>query len=113
MKANIFFLFYTIVTKHLCVGGDFYTYEKFTFNPQYSDKSVLQNIHKCFCEPYNKTDLAGKPSIVRFPVSLSYPSLYSTQFQCLVLPKFMPFYTELFINHYFTEMLVWYGHLSI
>ena len=40
----------------------------FCDNLYYADKSVLQNIHKCFCEPYNKSDLDGKSSIVRFPV---------------------------------------------
>ena len=43
--------------------------EYFCENPDHLDGSVLQNIHKCYCEPYNPADMEGKPSIVRFPVT--------------------------------------------
>ena len=42
--------------------------EYFCENPDHLDESVLQNIHKCYCEPYSFSDMEGKPSIVRFPV---------------------------------------------
>ena len=42
----------------------------FCENPDHLDESVLQNVHKCYCEPYNPSDMKDKPSIVRFPVKI-------------------------------------------
>ena len=65
-----FIYFCTSQNHHSCVTGHNYNDDEyFCDNLYYADKSVLQNIHKCFCEPYNKTDFEGKPSIVRFPVN--------------------------------------------
>ena len=64
---NILIPILSISIKVEIIGGEFY--EKYCDNPYYFNRQVLQNIHKCYCEPYRKAELDANPSIVRFPVN--------------------------------------------
>ena len=66
----VIYLFILLFMALFEVGGEYIDefYKYFCDNPNYSHESVLQNIHKCYCQPYDQNELDGRPSIVRFPV---------------------------------------------
>ena len=69
IKIDIYLLLPLCMTLLEVVGESFDEFYKyFCDNPNYSHASVLQNIHKCYCQPYNQNEIDGQPSIVHFPV---------------------------------------------
>lgn len=71
MSVNVILCFILLMSLNMdrvnCVINDVDP-KYFCENPDHLDEHVLRNIHKCYCEPYDASDMEGKPSIVRFPV---------------------------------------------
>ena len=59
--ASIFLLISTILST---------TFPDVSQNPNVCFKTVQKSVHECICEPYDENYVKGKPSYIKFNVSI-------------------------------------------